>query len=179
MQGDQAVLGRGVDDLLPEDAGAGAGLPRLDVDLDVAQRGHANQDGIGQVAERPDAVTGALRGDAQAVGRREAHDRLHVGGVLGDDDQCGVLLEGQVPGRTRFIPALVSGSQDGAANCMAERRDIDAGGGVRSSQCGPRFGFGEGTPARLRSRREQRPTASIRAPLPGVRSTGVRECGYP
>ena len=78
VQGDEAVLGRGADDLLPEHARADARLARLGVDLDAAELVRADQDGVGEVAERADAVTGALGGDAQAVGGREAHRRLHV-----------------------------------------------------------------------------------------------------
>ena len=157
VQDSEAVLGRGGHDVVPDRAGADADLLGLDVDLDVAQLVHAHEDGIRDVAERGDAVAGALGRHAQAVGQGEAHDRLHVGGVGGDDDQRGLLVEGDVPRCARLVPALVAGGEDGSADCMTQRFDIDRGGEMGSSHGGLAWVSMRRTPTRLPSRRLQRP----------------------
>ena len=180
VQDGEAVLGRGDDDVLPDRARADARLLRLDVDLHVAQLVHAHEHGIREIAERGDAVTGALGGHAQAVGRGEAHDRLHVGGVGGDDDQRGLLVESDVPRRARLVPAFVAGGEHGTADRMTQNRDINARSGVGCSHVGPRLSLCEKKrrPA-CRSRRVQRPQHLDSAPGAIVRSTCVLRCGYP
>ncbi len=168
VQGDEAVLGRGVDDLFPDHARADARLLCLDVDLDVAQRVHANQDGIGEVTERSDAVTGALRRDAQAVGHGEADGGLHVGGV------GRARRSARAAGRTATFQGVRASSQPSSPGARTEPRTA-----VRSAAISmlevvvvvAMMGLacvGEGTPP-----------ASDCETTAGVRRTGVLRCGYP
>ena len=175
VQGDEAVLGGGADDLLPEHAGADARLAGLGVDLDRAQLVRADEDGVGEVAERGDAVTGALGGDAQAVGLREEHGRLHVVRARRHDDQGRMLLDREVPGRALDVPALVPGGEDGAADGMTEGRDVDARAGGGESHDGSLVGVGTARlPGRVVLPQHRIPRAG-----PGVRRAGVPQCGYP
>ena len=73
----------------------------------------------------------ALHRDAQAARARVVHERLHVGGALGQRDERGTLIDGEVPGLAGGVPALVGGEHDGAGQTVAERRDVgdERGGG--------------------------------------------------
>jgi len=57
-------------------------------------------------------VTGALRGDPQAVAAGEADNLGDVLRAGGQRDRGGMLVHGQVPGLAGVVPASVAGSAD-------------------------------------------------------------------
>ena len=63
-------------------------------------------------AERAGAVAGALRRDAQAALAGEVDDRDDVGGVGGEGDGGGPLVDREVPGAAREVVRLVARGDD-------------------------------------------------------------------
>jgi len=96
--------------------GAGRGI---DDDL-VEPRRHDEHGVIGRSAH---AMARRLDGDPQTAGPGEAHGGDDVVDRLGDDDHCGPLLDGDVPGRTGGVVTVVGGGQDGAGGATAEVGD--------------------------------------------------------
>jgi len=81
------VFGGRADDVHPQRAGLGAGDHRRRVDLDAAHQVGADEDRVGEVAQRAGVVAGRLRGDAQAGGAGGVDQRRAVDvndGTVGD-----------------------------------------------------------------------------------------------
>ena len=105
VQRGEAELRGARHDVLPLRPRADARDAPLDVDLDAAQLVGAEQDHVVHRAERLGVVAGPLRGDLQAVRRREADDLGDVPLVLGHGDRRGLLGEGEVERQRRGVPA--------------------------------------------------------------------------
>ena len=140
VQGHEAVLGRGDDDVLPEHAGAdaGAAAPRR-----RSARCQLARAGSGRRRERsPSEATlwpvpcAATRRPWAAANRTAAWTSCEL---LGTAIRRGLLVERQVPGGALAIPAIVSGSQDRTAHGMTQGFDVDVRSGGRAGHDGPRF----------------------------------------
>ena len=109
VQRRKAVLaGRG-HDVAPERARLGPRAARLGIDLDAGHAGGLEQQRAVERAERKRAVAGALQRDAHPGATGEVHGRLHVRRVLRVHDGGRMLVDGEVPGHARGIPAVVGG----------------------------------------------------------------------
>ena len=108
MERGQAVLDRGVDHVDPDRAGGDPRNPGLGVDLDAGHPGHVHeQRAVEQVVTR--AVTRALDGDAEPDGPRVVDGRDDVVDGLGKGDRRGPLVDSEVPGASRLVPAGIPG----------------------------------------------------------------------
>ncbi len=89
---------------------------------------------ISSVRSRPPSgagvVAGALGGDAEAGLAGEADEGDDVIGVGGDRDVVGALVDGEVPGRPRRVPALVGGREELAGELGADEVGVDQGAGL-------------------------------------------------
>ena len=110
------MRGRGLGDLEPERAGLHPRRLRHDVDLDAAHALRGDQDRVLERRDRRGVVARALRRDLEPGGPRVAHDRQHVGGVGGERDERGALVDGEVPGAPRQVPLGLVGGDDLAAD---------------------------------------------------------------
>jgi hypothetical protein len=86
----------------------------LGVDLDLPHALGLEQDRPLQRRQRGGAVAGALRGDPELVLDGEADGRGDVRAALGEDDGCGPLVGGKVPGGASLVPVGVGGGCDPA-----------------------------------------------------------------
>ena len=130
MQRDQAVRRGGVDDVLPEHAGADAGDParrrrsrrRPCPDVLTQHRAARGRRAGRRCGRSPGAAT---RRPARARGAHDVGDLARVGRV---GDGGGALVDGEVEGLARGVVAVVAGEGDGAAAEVAEGGQFIASG---------------------------------------------------
>ena len=116
----EPVLGRRGHDVAPARAGLHAGGARARVDGHRREPARAEQDGVGEIAERGRAVAGRLRGDAQPVRGGEADRGGEVGGCRGAHDGRRMLVGDQVPGLAGGVPVGSAGFDDVAGDRAAQ-----------------------------------------------------------
>ena len=122
MQGDQAVLAGGGSDLLPEHPGSDARDAGERVDQHLAHAVGAQEDGVGEIAERGGVVACALRGHPQAVVAGDRERGRDLSPVTREGDGHGPLVGHQVPGLAGRVPRVVPGGRD-LAEALPERGD--------------------------------------------------------
>ena len=88
------------------------------------------QDRVLERAQRGRVVAGALRGDPQALGGGEAHDRGDFLGAARVDDRRRPLVDGEVEAGAGGVVAGVAGDVDVAADEGAQDGGGAADGGV-------------------------------------------------
>jgi hypothetical protein len=144
----EAELGGLRDDVRPLRARAHAGGVRRRVELDTLERVGSQDDRVGGLAERAGVVPRALGCDTQAVLPGDLDDRDHLGLVLGERDQGGAEVVGEVEGAACLVVAAVGGGDDGAVDLGAEGAGGTGGRGERDRGHGSSL-------ARVRGRFEQ------------------------
>ncbi len=108
----EAVLGRRLDDLDPDHARLGARGARLGVDRDAAHARRPYEDRVREVAHGA-RRRGRFPGERGAgrVLAREHDDRGHIGRVGGQRNGRRPLVDGEVPGLPRLVPARARRAQ--------------------------------------------------------------------
>jgi hypothetical protein len=110
--GSEAGQRGAVDHVGPTGAGPDACAVRLDVDLDAAEGGRAQQHGVAERAGRGRSMTLRLGDDAQAALGGDADGGRHVAVVDRQRDHRGLLIDGEVERAARGIPAQVIGLEE-------------------------------------------------------------------
>ena len=128
MERGEPVLCGGVDDLLPDHAGAGAHARGPRVDLDAPHPLGLEQDRLRvQLTEARGVVPGPLRRHAVAAQPREVDDGGDVLGRLGVDDDAGALVGSEVPGEASLVPAGIAREDDVSGDLAAELGGVEIG----------------------------------------------------
>ena len=125
QRGEPVLRGR-LDDLEPEDTRFDPRLLLLGVDLDAAHSRGLEQDRVAEVPERRRVVAGALGRHAEAVLAREPSRLNDVVDRLGVHDGRRPLVDGEVPGPARLVPARVDRGGDLAVEPRAKGEDVEA-----------------------------------------------------
>jgi hypothetical protein len=103
------VGGRGVDDVLPDQAGADSGSAVFGVDDALREPGGVDEQNV--IAERYRAVAGSLNGDAELVLCRELHSRGNVLGAVHCHHGARVDWHRNIP-RSRQLVASLTRQRD-------------------------------------------------------------------
>ena len=116
MQDRQTVGAGRLDHVDPPGAGLHGDQGGGRVDVHAAHRAGAQQDGVGQVSgHRAGAVTGALRGHAQAQVDGGGHDGRDLVGAARQGDGGGTQVAGEVPRQAGGLVVGLTGQVEGHA----------------------------------------------------------------
>jgi hypothetical protein len=121
--------------VLPQGACVGAGGTADRVDADAVHPRCPQQHRAPERLERLGAVAGALVGDPHATRAGEPDRLRHIGGRLGHYNDCGPLVDGQVPGLACLVIADVARGENLAGDRCPQRFQVAADNGVRGGHC--------------------------------------------
>ena len=108
MEDDEPLLGRRLDDVLPERSGLDAGAMGSGVDLHAAQTRRLHEDRVVQDRERRCSMPGSLRRDPKTMRARELDDRDDIFDGLDQRDRERPLIDGEVPCPACVVPLGVA-----------------------------------------------------------------------
>jgi hypothetical protein len=112
---------RGAIELAERDPGPHLREPGVRIYPDPLHLGHVDDHAVVAERETADPVPAASNGHAQVVFAREAHSADHVVRVRTPRDEPGPPVDRTVPDRPGLVVPLVPGSDQPAAEALAER----------------------------------------------------------